>query len=68
MFSVLSERSQFRLREAQHRWAKPTSLKSTSFEAMPQHRSFVPPGGNEVLASLEVMLPFGQMMLCLRHK
>ena len=25
-------------------------------------------GGNDVLATLEMMLTFGQMMLCLRHK
>ena len=48
-----------------------TSLRSTSFAACrnficdsSQHR-FVPQADNDVLASLEMMLPFGQMMLCL---
>jgi len=39
--------------------------KPTSFEATPQPRSFVPKMNNDVLASLEMMLTFGQMMLCL---
>ena len=40
-------------------------LVATSFEAKPQPRSFVPKMNNDVLASLEMMLTFGQMMLCL---
>ena len=40
-----------------------TSLRSTSFEATPQPRSFVPKMNNDVLALLEMMLTFGQMML-----
>ncbi|MBQ5792894.1 MAG: hypothetical protein IIW17_02635, partial [Clostridia bacterium] len=35
---------------------KPTSLRSTSFAPTVQPRSFVPRGGNDVLALLEMML------------
>ncbi len=40
-------------------------LVATSFEAKSQPRSFVPQMNNDVLASLEMMLTLGQMMLCL---
>ena len=47
----------FRLREAQHH-CEAHHLHEV------QHR-FVPQADNDVLASLEMMLTFGQMMLCL---
>ena len=58
----------FRLRKAQHHGCEAShhlQLVATSFEAKPQPRSFVPKMNNDVLASLEMMLTFGQMMLCL---
>ena len=49
-----------RLREAQHHWAIAHIICDLS-----QPRSFVPKMNNDVLAPLEMMLTFGQMMLCL---
>ena len=43
---------------------KPTSLRSTSFAAG-NIVHLCPQADNDVLASLEMMLTFGQMMLCL---
>ncbi|MBQ8371347.1 MAG: hypothetical protein IJX38_00195, partial [Clostridia bacterium] len=44
-----------------------TSLRSTSF-AQGATSFICAEYGNDVLALLEMMLTFGQMMLCLRHK
>ena len=46
---------------------KPKNTKKRQNGALSQHR-FVPQADNDVFASLEMMLTFGQMMLCLRHK
>ena len=61
----------FRLREAQHHWCEASHrlrLAATSFAR--SATSFICAEGirNDVLALLEMMLTFGQRMLCLRHK
>ena len=44
---------------------QPTSLRSTSFARSATSFICAARGGNDVLALLEMMLTFGQMMLCL---
>ena len=62
-----SERSHFVCAKRNFIGRKPTSLRSTSFAR--SATSFIcAASGNDVLASLEMMLPYRQMMLCLRHK
>ena len=62
----------FRLREAQHHLRRSRNIigrKPTSFEAMPQHRSFVPrKAAMKLPLRANDVACATQMMLCLRHK
>jgi hypothetical protein len=61
-----NERLQFRLRWAQHHLRHRRNIITKYIICdLSQPRSFVPKMNNDVLASLEMMLTFGQMMLCL---
>ena len=69
--SALHKRLQFRLREAQLQLRRSRNIigrKPTSFEATPQHRSFVPQAAMMFSLRSKWCCPYGQMMLCLRHK